>query len=176
MMTGLGWTSIAIAVLALTDACASPPAEIMVRSASIVREPPEEGMPAEVLLRVDYVTNYNFAQHGSTMAFLVPCGESRRRTRGPRGEDYPIDYPTPYDFDVENISQQVFTARFAADSVRSFIWVEPADRDWELPLRGTVAAHGVCFFVRGEGYFPNSRNSAEVRIDELLQRSPAGDN
>lgn len=175
-MTLLGRALMALAIAALAGACASRPAEVAVRSASIVREPLEEGRPPEIILRIDYVTDYNFAQHGSTLAFLVPCGQPRDGTGRPRGEDFVIAYPTPHDFDAANIGQQIFTARYPADSARSFIWVEPADRDWELPLRGTVAAHGLCFFVRGEGYFPNSRNSAEVRIDEMLQRSPAGDN
>lgn len=130
----------------------------------------EDGRPPELVLRVDFGTDYNFAQHGTTLSFLVPCGEARGWTGRPAGEAFELTYPTPHMLDVSDIDAQVFTARFPADSARRFIWVEPGDREWSLPLRDAVAARGLCFFVRGEGYFPNARNSVEVRIDEMLRQ------
>lgn len=160
--------------------------DINLRSARIVYEPrldpfnPQEKEEApEVLLRIDFTTDFDFREHGETTGYLVPCGQPRSHLGGPIGglSFYEMSSISP-PYDAPHPPDQVFTAQFAPGWPKGLFNVTPSDEApadgvWKVGFLDVIKAQGLCFYVGSGVTIFNSPTSPDIRIDGMLQAQSA---
>jgi hypothetical protein len=157
-------------------ACASNGVEVAVQSARMLEETwSDKQSPVTALtLQVDYTTTFNFEAHGPPIGFVLLCGAPRDFRGHPVGDHYALAYVSPRFVDASKVPGQIFTARYGPGGFDRFFTTTPSrnaspDGAWSFQFEAAVKTQGLCFYVRSGGTILNSPNSADVRIDGMLQ-------